>query len=88
MCNFLAAKNTALRDVSVLLVESSPEKNWDAELRKEAGSFSNRVSSLNENTKTLLQNVDIWEALKSISCHGVSQIKVLSLFIIDIKFWA
>lgn len=81
MFELFSAKNTAFRDRSILLVENGPEKNWNAELCKETGSFSNRVSSVNENTKNLLQSIDIWETVKSISCQNVSKIKVYFSFL-------
>ncbi|XKL59287.1 hypothetical protein PGB90_000303 [Kerria lacca] len=70
------ASNPVFRNISILLIESGPKKPWNIELTKNKDNFSNRVSSLNNNTKVLLQKINVWDIIESCSCQDVSQIKV------------
>uniref|UniRef100_A0A8D8QG51 Ubiquinone biosynthesis monooxygenase COQ6, mitochondrial n=1 Tax=Cacopsylla melanoneura TaxID=428564 RepID=A0A8D8QG51_9HEMI len=56
------AQNPTLKDLSILLVESGPEKksNFSKDLP-----YSNRVSSINLSSKNLLDRIGAWDQIQS-----------------------
>ncbi|XP_013184452.2 ubiquinone biosynthesis monooxygenase COQ6, mitochondrial [Amyelois transitella] len=64
-------KNSVLQHLKILLLESSPNKKY--ELTKE---YSNRVVALNQNTKTLMNSLDIWEHVEKMRLQPVRNMQV------------
>ncbi len=75
------AKNPMFNNLSILLIESGSKKAWYRELTGPKNGFSNRVSSLNQNTKKFLEKIDIWDIINSRGCRNVTEMKVYSIFI-------
>uniref|UniRef100_A0A8D8T4F6 Ubiquinone biosynthesis monooxygenase COQ6, mitochondrial n=1 Tax=Cacopsylla melanoneura TaxID=428564 RepID=A0A8D8T4F6_9HEMI len=67
------AQNPTLKDLSILLVESGPEKksNFSKDLP-----YSNRVSSINLSSKNLLDRIGAWDQIQSTRTCIVDTMKV------------
>ncbi|KAJ0173671.1 hypothetical protein K1T71_010820 [Dendrolimus kikuchii] len=64
-------KNSLLSNLKVLLLESSPDKKF--ELKPE---YSNRVVALNQNTKVLMNSLDIWRHVEQMRLQPVRYMQV------------
>ncbi|CAB3245959.1 unnamed protein product [Arctia plantaginis] len=65
------AKHKLLSNLKVLLLESSPSKK--TEISQE---YSNRVVALNQNTKSLMQSLNIWKHVEKIRLQPVRYMQV------------
>ncbi|XP_053613898.1 ubiquinone biosynthesis monooxygenase COQ6, mitochondrial [Plodia interpunctella] len=64
-------KNSVLQNMKILLLESSPNKKYD--LKKE---YSNRVVALNQNTKSLMNSLKVWEHVENMRLQPVRNMQV------------
>ncbi|KAL1461785.1 hypothetical protein WDU94_013656 [Cyamophila willieti] len=67
------AENPTLKDLSVLLIESGPEKKTNF---SKALPYSNRVSSINSSSKDLLDRIGAWDQIQSTRTCIVDTMKV------------
>lgn len=69
------AKNSLLSNLRVLLLEASPKSNY--QLRQE---YSNRVVALNQNTKALMNSLNIWQHVENMRLQPVRYMQVCMVF--------
>lgn len=67
----LLAKNPLLANFKVLLLEGSPKKTF--ELKQQ---YSNRVSSLNMNTKSIMSKLGVWKHIEEMRLQPVKNMQV------------
>ncbi|CAH0728374.1 unnamed protein product, partial [Brenthis ino] len=64
-------KKSLLSNLKVLLLEGSPDKKF--ELKSE---YSNRVVALNQNTKSLMKSLDVWQHVEGMRLQPVQYMQV------------
>lgn len=64
-------KKSLLSNLKVLLLEGSPDKKF--ELKSE---YSNRVVALNQNTKSLMKSLDVWQHVERMRLQPVRYMQV------------
>lgn len=67
----LSAHTPAFADHKILLIEPSKPKQWSI-----SPTYSNRVSSVNEATKQLMESVGAWDHIANARFKPVSGMKV------------
>jgi len=72
-------KESALRGISILLLEGAPRKEYSLNAKKPAPnkSYSNRVSAVSKSSVQLLQSVGAWEIIEDIDGYNaVNEMRV------------
>lgn len=78
----LPGHEKVLADKSILLLEGSPKfKGFPVD-----GEFSNRVSTLNSGTLRLLEQIGVWDRIKSVRANPVYDMQVSLLNSTSISF--
>ncbi|VVC33420.1 Ubiquinone biosynthesis hydroxylase UbiH/COQ6,FAD-binding domain,Ubiquinone biosynthesis [Cinara cedri] len=73
------SKESALRGVSILLLEGGPHKEYKLDTKKNVPSkfYSNRVSAVNKSSVQLLQSVGAWQIIEDIgACNAVKEMRI------------
>lgn len=88
---FILAKESALRGISILLLEGGPHKEYSLSAKSNAPlkSYSNRVSAVNKLSVQLLQSVGAWQIIEDIEgCNAVKEMRVSVLKIKPTTFFS
>ncbi|CAF4868724.1 unnamed protein product [Pieris macdunnoughi] len=64
-------KNALLSNLKILLLEGSPNKKYEL-----TPHYSNRVVALNQNTKSLMNSINVWEHVEALRLQPVRHMQV------------
>ncbi|XP_022116240.2 ubiquinone biosynthesis monooxygenase COQ6, mitochondrial [Pieris rapae] len=64
-------KNALLSNLKILLLEGSPNKKYEL-----TPQYSNRVVALNQNTKSLMNSINVWEHVEAMRVQPVRHMQV------------
>lgn len=70
---WFTGKNPLLSKLKVLLLEGSPNKKFEL-----TPHYSNRVVALNQNTKSLMNSINVWEHVEAMRLQPVRHMQVSS----------
>lgn len=71
----ISGKNSLLSNLKVLLLEGCPNQRF--ELKPE---YSNRVVALNQNTKSLMNSLNVWRHVEKARLQPVRHMQVTATF--------
>lgn len=76
---YILAKESALRGISILLLEGGPRKEYSLSAKQSAPntSYSNRVSAISKSSVQLLKSVGAWQIIEDIGgCNAIKEMRV------------
>lgn len=79
---YISAKQSALCNISILLLEGGPRKEYNLEAKKNVlnVSYSNRVSALSKASVQLLHSVGAWQIIEDIGGYNAVKEMRVSVF--------